>query len=124
MANQARAKRPVRTPKSSAKASLDPRFGAVVDAFAKDEEVTFGTMMASVGLKVRGKIFAMYVRDRFVTKLPEARVDALVQTGLGQRFDPGHGRLMREWVSTDDSKVNWVALAKEAHAFVKAQAPT
>lgn len=121
-----KAKRPKvkRTSKSGVAPSLDPRFDAVVGTFTKDRGVTFGRMMASYGLKVRGKFFAMYVRDRFVTKLPKARVDELVQSGVGQRFDPGHGRLMREWVSIESSAVDWVALAKEAHAFVTAQAPT
>ena len=35
---------------------VDPRFVPVVDAFTADPEVTAGTMMASFGLKVRGKI--------------------------------------------------------------------
>lgn len=123
MAKKSQAKGPkARTSKSRATPALDPRFGAVVDAFTQDREVTFGTMMASPGLKVRRKIFAMYVRARFVAKLPQAKVDELVQSGLGQRFDPGQGRLMREWVSTENSTADWVALAKEAYAFVKAQA--
>jgi hypothetical protein len=32
-------------------------------------------------------------------KLPRERVDELVEAGAGHRFDPGHGRLMKEWVA-------------------------
>jgi len=71
-------------------------------------------------LNVNGKIFAMFVRGRFVAKLPKDRVEALVRSGAGDYFDPGHGRLMKEWVALADSSTQWVTLAKEAYAFVKA----
>jgi hypothetical protein len=77
---------------------VDPRFVPVVDAFAKDRRVTRGKMMSSYGLKVNGKLFAKLGRDQFVTKLPKERVDELVSGGMGERFDPGHGRLMKEWI--------------------------
>lgn len=75
--------------------------------------------MSSYGLKVNGKIFAMFGRGEFVTKLPKERVDQLVSDGKGRRFDPGHGRLMKEWVVVGAGKANWVELAKEAYDFVK-----
>lgn len=34
-----------------------------------------------------------------MAKLPKARVDALVRGAKGKHFDPGHGRLMKEWVA-------------------------
>jgi hypothetical protein len=76
-------------------------------------------MMASYGLKVNGKIFAMQVKERFVAKLPKPRVDALVEAGIGERFDPGHGRVMKEWVSIEPPDADCVALAREAYEFVK-----
>jgi hypothetical protein len=37
-------------------------------------------------------------------------------------FDPGHGRVMKEWVSIAPSaKVDWVAISSEAKAFVATQ---
>lgn len=56
-------------------------------------------IFGSPGLKTRGKTFAMIVKGELVVKLPRQRVDQLVDTGDGKRFDPGHGRLMKEWVS-------------------------
>jgi TfoX/Sxy family transcriptional regulator of competence genes len=102
-------------------AEIDPRFAPVVDAFAGDPDVSAGTMMASFGLKVRGKIFAMVARGRLVVKLPKARVDELVAAGAGERFDPGHGRVMKEWIAIEADE-GWVELAREAHRFVKAGA--
>jgi hypothetical protein len=65
-----------------------------------------------------GKIFAMLVRGALVVKLPKERVDELVEAGHGTRFDPGHGRLMREWIAVEADALPWVALAKEGHQFV------
>lgn len=102
-----------------AAAEIDSRFRPVVDAFANYPDVTGGKMMSSYGLKVNGKIFAMFGRKQFVTKLPKARVDTLVRDGVGKNFDPGHGRLMKEWVVVVEGGANWLELAKEAYRFVK-----
>ncbi len=49
-------------------------------------------------------------KGKFVVKLPRQRVDALVATGEGERFDPGHGRLMKEWIAFDaTSEIEWLA---------------
>lgn len=73
----------------------------------------------AAALKTGGKIFAMLAKDRLVVKLPRDRVDTLVAAGDGERFDPGHGRLMKEWLSLDPgSGEDWETLAREALAFV------
>ena len=56
---------------------------------------------------------------KFVVKLPRQRVDMFVVVGEGERFDPGHGRLMKEWLAvTPTSEIDWLSLAKEAMNFV------
>jgi TfoX/Sxy family transcriptional regulator of competence genes len=101
---------------------IDPNFAPVARAFASDRQVTCGKLMASIGLKVNGRIFAMMVRGRFVAKLPRSRVDELVQTGVGHSFDPRrNGRPMKEWVVLKGTKPSWLELAKEAHRFVKSR---
>jgi TfoX/Sxy family transcriptional regulator of competence genes len=106
------------SPEGSAPDS-DPAFRRVADAFADDPAVTYGKMMASPGLKVNGKIFAMLTRGRFVAKLPRSRVDALVASGAGERFDPGHGRIMKEWIVVASGEEAWLELAREAYRFVR-----
>src|ERR1700681_3036004 len=78
------------------------RYAAVVDEFLEHAAVTKGSPtkkgFGSDALQVKGKIFAMLSSQRqFVVKLPRERVDALVAARRGSRFDPGHGRLMKEW---------------------------
>jgi hypothetical protein len=109
----------------------DPRFTAVLAAFASDpervavaEEFAANQMaggrrkFGSRALKVDGKIFAMLSHGRFVVKLPAARVDELVAAGDGEYFDPGHGRKMKQWLSLITARASWIELAMEAYGFV------
>lgn len=40
----------------------------------------------------------MLVKDALVVKLPGERVKELLSDGTARPFDPGHGRVMKEWV--------------------------
>lgn len=105
------------------KTRADSLYERLVDRYRGDPSVTLpspkgGTFGAS-GLKVDGKIFAMLSRGELVVKLPRERVEALVESGKARRFDPGHGRVMKEWatVGTDQSR-QWAKLAEEARQFI------
>jgi hypothetical protein len=101
-------------------AKIDQSFAPVVAAFARNRLVIRKKMFSSENvLTVRGKIFAMFARGKFVAKLPKERVDEIVNVGKGERFDPGHGRLMKEWVALETQRELWLALAQEAFEFVK-----
>jgi hypothetical protein len=120
-------------PKSRASPQpTDPRFAAVLKAFAADPKLApivkaheaakqeGGRKFGADGLKVKEKIFAMMSsRGEFVVKLPKQRVDELVGAGVGTYFDPGHGRLMKQWLTVLSPRANWIELAKEAHAYGK-----
>jgi hypothetical protein len=72
---------------------------------------------------VNDKIFAMMSsKGEFVVKLSKQRVDELVTGGKGCRFDPGHGRVMKEWVSFSSGRKNWLELAREAYRIVREKA--
>jgi hypothetical protein len=107
--------------KNGVAAEVDPRFAPVVDAFEKDRQVTYGGKgFGSTGLKVNGKLFAMLSsKGKFVAKLPKDRVDELVRLGKGEHFDPGRGRLMKEWIALRGARTSWVGFAREAHRFVR-----
>ncbi len=94
-------------------------FDAVVSAFRGDPAVSEGRMFGSTGLKVRGKVFAMEVKGRLVVKLPRERVEALLAGGEAEPFDPGHGRLMKEWVAVPPGAGDWLSLAAEARRYVE-----
>lgn len=99
----------------------DERYAALVEEFLGDQDVEqSGRGFGSDALKVRGKIFAMLSQGRLVVKLPRQRVDALVASGDGERFDPRRdGRVMKEWLAlASTSSLEWLPLAQEARAFV------
>ena len=114
-------------PKRPKDLTPEERFAKIVKALSGHPGVTPPSdttqsrkKFGSSGLKINDKIFAMISsKGEFVVKLPEQRVDGLVTSGKGKRFDPGHGRLMKEWltVETTSEKV-WLQLAKEAMEFV------
>lgn len=70
-------------------------------------------------LQVNGKIFAMASAGALVFKLPRLRVDELEARGVGRRYDPGQGRLMKEWLAVDRCTLaEGLSLAREALVFV------
>jgi hypothetical protein len=118
-------KKPKRAESAAYSSDADPAFLAVVRAFAGDRHVTRETRQGfgSGALKVNGKIFAMISsRGEFVVKLPKPRVDDLVRDGVGTRFEPGPGRVMKEWLATSGGRDRWTELAEEAYRFVKTRA--
>jgi len=109
--------------KTSAPTRLrETRFALVVNAFADDRQVSppgTGKGFGSGALKVNGKIFAMMSsKGEFVLKLSEERVNELVAAGKGSRFDPGRGRVMKEWLVVTADHTLWLPLAKEARKLV------
>lgn len=99
--------------------AADPKLAPVINEFKAGKPAGKGRKFGSNGLKVNGKLFAMVSSSgQFVVKLPKERVDALIAARHGERFDPGHGRLMKEWIAISSTKLSWVDLAKEAHDFV------
>ena len=118
-----RRRNPARTSESES-AAADPRFAPVVAALAGKRDVTLESRrgFGSGALKVNGKILAMMTSHaEFVVKIPKARVDELVNQGIGERFEPGPGRIMKEWLALDRHPELWIDLAKEAYKFVKGQ---
>ena len=113
---RAKSAKPANRPSSE----IPPVLAPVADAFADVRGVSRRRMFSSENaFSVNGKIFAMLTRGTFVVKLPKERVDDLVESGKGKRFDPGHGRLMKEWIAVEAGALPWVALAKEAHSYVR-----
>ena len=106
--------------------TADERWAALVATVLSEGAATYGNesgpqqAFGSTSLKTNGKIFAMLVKGRLVVKLDRRRVDELVQAGEGERFDPGDGRHMKEWLSVAEpaSDEAWLALATESEAFV------
>lgn len=117
-----RRKAPVATERTDEAGSrAKAEFQQIIDSFANDEDVIFGggKGFGSAALKIKGKLFAMISsRGQFVAKLPGIRVKELIASGLGGHFDPGHGRLTKEWLAVDGNFTIWKDLANEARRYV------
>jgi TfoX N-terminal domain len=102
------------------------RWEALVETMLERSDATYGASgsgpqraFGSTSLKTNGKIFAMLVKGRLVVKLDRKRVNELVAAGEGEPFDPGHGRIQKEWIAlASESDDRWLSLATESEAFV------
>jgi hypothetical protein len=71
-------------------------------------------------LKIRKKMFAMFNKGNFVLKLPKERVEELLETGEGLPYDPGNGRIMKEWIIIpEEISKKWIDYTSEAKQFAE-----
>jgi hypothetical protein len=96
----------------------DPTLAPIVREFENRAGAGAARKFGSNGLKINGKLFALFAQGTLVVKLPRDRLAALVAQGVGEPFDPGHGRLMKEWLTVVNPRVSWSDLVKEALHFV------
>jgi hypothetical protein len=85
-----------------------------------EPSISRGTMMGYPCLRVDGAFFASseHQTGHLIVKLPHARVQQLIHSGIGQPFSP-NGRTFREWVLiTDRDENRWTQLLEEALTFV------
>ena len=69
-------------------------------------------------LKTKKKMFAMLNKGNYVVKLPKEQVEELLNSGEGQPYDPGNGRIMKEWVIIPiEYSDKWINFASEAKDF-------
>jgi hypothetical protein len=101
----------------------EDRFDALVTELSTMDGVSRpagGRRFGARALRRNGRIVAMLDGGRLVVKLPRARVDELVATGAGSRFDAHRGTPLKEWfVLAADSPLSWTELAGEALAHAQ-----
>jgi len=99
--------------------TAEQMFQGIADGLLRERSITQAKMFGAQGLRSGGKVFAFLWKQRLVVKLPQDRVEQLVREENAVRFDPGHGRVSKEWVSVAaDAKTNWTRLVHEARGFV------
>jgi hypothetical protein len=101
----------------------EERFRSIRQGYVDRGGVTTGTGFGgNDGLRIDGRIFAMVVRGELVVKLPRARAAAMTERLEARPFEPGTGRVMREWVSVPVDRADaWPGLVDEAFAYVSRQ---
>ena len=110
----------------SAPEEHEARFWALAEPMLTRAGVTRSTMMGLPCLRIGGQFFASFDRHTgdLLVKLPEGRVDQLVEAGRAEPSAPA-GRRFREWAAISPTRRrSWSRLLEEALAFVAAQPPS
>ena len=101
----------------------EARFWALAEPLLAEPGITRSTMMGFPCLRIDGKFFATcdHRTGALVVKLPEDRVDLLVESGRAESFAPA-GRPFREWAEIPPERSRtWRRLLTEALDFVTTQ---
>lgn len=96
------------------------RLEGFADDYLARPGVDWGRMFSTIGLRVRGKIFAVAVHDGgLMVKIPESHVADRVAAAEVQPMVM-RGREMREWVVAplDAPDALWRSLLDEAYAYL------
>lgn len=102
------------------KEAAQARLEGFADDYLARPGVDWGRMFGTIGLRVRGKIFAVAVHDGgLMVKIPEARAEDSQAAGETTRMVM-RGREMREWVVAplDAPDPLWASLLEEAYAYL------
>jgi hypothetical protein len=86
----------------------------------RDSRIVEGTIMNGRCLRVGKEFLALvdYKGSGLVVKLPKARVEELIASGVGRPFATA-GRVFKEWLSVPDlDRRTWRALLREGVTFV------
>lgn len=103
----------------------EARFWELAEPLLSRAGVTRSTMMGLPCLRIDGQFFGSFDRRTgdLLVKLPEDRVDQLVEAGRANAFAPA-GRRFRQWAAISPTRRrSWPALLDEALAFVAIQPP-
>jgi hypothetical protein len=101
----------------------EARFWDLAEPLLAQPAVERSTMMGLPCLRIHGAFFASCDSRTgdLLVKLPEARVDQLVDAGRAQPFAPA-GRRFREWAAVAPERSRtWKRLLDEALAFVSGE---
>jgi hypothetical protein len=61
----------------------------------------------------------MFGKNTFIVKLPKKRVTELLQSEKELPYDPGNGKIMKEWVIIPESLAEkWITFAQEGKEFL------
>jgi hypothetical protein len=86
----------------------------------RDSRIEEGTIMNGRCLRVGKEFLALvdYKGSGLVVKLPRARVEQLVEAGVGKPFAPA-GKIFKEWLSVPKpDAILWRKLLREGVAYV------
>lgn len=119
---------PTRTERETPPTAADPSLETVVAELEESPGGNWAKRRRPGATALSGANRTDRIRSRDgtpVVKLPCSRGGALVASGAGIQWDPGHGRCRGEWLPIEPKeRRGWLALARAAREFVGASART
>ena len=97
--------------------STEDQWQKIKELFLKKEDV----QKQGESLKIKKKMFAFPTKDgNIIVKLPKERVTELLGSGEGLPYDPGSGKIMKEWVIIPSKYSDkWFDFVEEAMKFAE-----
>ena len=87
--------------------------------FSEDKDVVVNSARGAQGIKYNGKMFIMFYKGDLVVKLAPDRITQLIKENIGEAFDPGTGKPMKDRVLLRASKKDqWIKLSEESKEYV------
>jgi hypothetical protein len=94
--------------------TYDEKWLELKEHFLKMDEVE----KSGESLKIRRKMFVFYRNEKIVVKLPKDKVTELLNSQVGLPYDPGSGKIMKEWVIIPkEHSEKWHDFISEAKQF-------
>lgn len=94
---------------------MNPTYKELLNHFKDHLDVDLPGEKGAQGLKYKGKMFAMFYKGDLSVKLPEKRVQQIIQSGKGDPHDPGTGKPMKDRVLIRVSKKRtWISFCEES----------
>ena len=87
--------------------------------FLKDKDVVVNSGRGAQGIKYNNKMFIMFYKGDLVVKLSPDRIKELINENIGEYFDPGTGKPMKDRMLLRVSKKgHWIKISEESKKFV------
>ena len=94
--------------------STEEHWSRIKERFLKFDDV----QKQGESLKIKKKMFVFLTKDNITVKLPKERVTELLESCEGLPYDPGNGKIMKEWVTIPlQSSEKWTAFVEEGMRF-------
>jgi len=98
--------------------NLQDNYAELKRHFSKDKDVVVNAGRGAQGIKYNDKMFIMFYKGDIVVKLATNRINEFIKEGIGEPFDPGTGKPMKNRMLIKASKKkHWIKVSEESKKF-------